>query len=351
MGRIDRRRLVAMLAATLVATLVLPSLTAALLVWTLVASPLVATAGQLTTFSLTATNGDLLTELGCVQMTLPASYEAVSAGGASASNGDPWIASVAGRTVAVHSLSGGGRLERLETVSFTITTRPRVAGATTWTNHAHRQQDCSGAEEAGRPLVVTVLATPTRTLAPTPTPTPVPTPTPAPTPTPRPTPTAPPPSPPPNGGSTSPSASVQPRATASAPSGSSASAVPGRPSSPPGPSASGGPSAGSGGAAVGTAEPSPSAGATGPEIGEVTPLLPAVRFDERRLNLAGGSAGLLAGIEVWAVPAATIAVPGLLVILWVAIQALGAIAWMPAVRRLRGQATAPARTVKRSAGR
>jgi len=35
------------------------------------------------------------------------------------------------------------------------------------------------------------------------------------------------------------------------------------------------------------------------------------------------------------VPAATIAVPGLLVILWVAIQALGAIAWMPAVRRLQ----------------
>lgn len=47
--------------------------------------------------------------------------------------------------------------------------------------------------------------------------------------------------------------------------------------------------------------------------------------------------GLFAGVEIWAVPAATIALPGLLVLIWVALQAAGAIAWIPAVRRLRGK--------------
>ena len=65
--------------------------------------------------------------------------------------------------------------------------------------------------------------------------------------------------------------------------------------------------------------------------------LPTVRFDERRLDLAGASIGLFSGVEIWAVPAATIAVPGLLVLIWVALQAAGAIAWMPAVRRLQGR--------------
>lgn len=42
------------------------------------------------------------------------------------------------------------------------------------------------------------------------------------------------------------------------------------------------------------------------------------------------------GFSVWAVPAATIAGPGLLILLWMALQAGGALAWLPAVRRLRG---------------
>ena len=55
-------------------------------------------------------------------------------------------------------------------------------------------------------------------------------------------------------------------------------------------------------------------------------------------------AGLdLFGNAVWAVPAATIAGPGLLVLLWLFLQAIGAAAWMPSVRRLRDeQETRPA---------
>jgi hypothetical protein len=36
----------------------------------------------------------------------------------------------------------------------------------------------------------------------------------------------------------------------------------------------------------------------------------------------------------WLVPAAPVAVPGLLVILWVFLQAIGALAWIPSVRRM-----------------
>ncbi len=39
---------------------------------------------------------------------------------------------------------------------------------------------------------------------------------------------------------------------------------------------------------------------------------------------------------MWIVPAATIGVPGLLILIWIGLQAVGAFAWMPAVRRLRG---------------
>jgi hypothetical protein len=44
--------------------------------------------------------------------------------------------------------------------------------------------------------------------------------------------------------------------------------------------------------------------------------------------------GLLEGDYVWFVPAASVALPGLLVILWVLLQAIGALAWIPSVRRM-----------------
>jgi hypothetical protein len=44
--------------------------------------------------------------------------------------------------------------------------------------------------------------------------------------------------------------------------------------------------------------------------------------------------GLLDADFLWYVPAASVGVPGLLVILWVILQAFGALAWIPAVRRM-----------------
>jgi hypothetical protein len=46
--------------------------------------------------------------------------------------------------------------------------------------------------------------------------------------------------------------------------------------------------------------------------------------------------GFGSGLGVWSVPAATLGVPGILLIVWVALQTIGALAWIPAVRRLRG---------------
>jgi hypothetical protein len=62
------------------------------------------------------------------------------------------------------------------------------------------------------------------------------------------------------------------------------------------------------------------------------------------VEVAGGEPGLsLAGfgvafrLDVYAVPAAILAGPGLLILLWVLLQTVGVVAWVPAVRRLRGQ--------------
>jgi hypothetical protein len=69
---------------------------------------------------------------------------------------------------------------------------------------------------------------------------------------------------------------------------------------------------------------------------------PTVAFDEQRLELGAMDVDLLGSVEIWSVPAATLGVPGLLLIIWVGLQAVGALAWIPAVRRLRGDDAEPA---------
>lgn len=50
-----------------------------------------------------------------------------------------------------------------------------------------------------------------------------------------------------------------------------------------------------------------------------------------------GQLGLVGGVTIWVVPAAVLGVPGALVIAWVMLQAIGVLAWVPAMRRLRGE--------------
>jgi len=303
-----RRTLLALLAALLAAAT--PAVTAAAMLWTLIGTPLTANVNQPTTFTLTATNLDPATELGCLEVDLPGSFVIDSLGAPTASNGDPWTSYQQGNAVIVRSLSGGGRLEINQSVQFTIRAHASVAGAFQWPNHAHRQQDCGTADQVGVPLAVTIL--PVILPTPTPTPTRSPSATPAPTPTATPKPPILP----------LPSLVVRPTASPTPSEGATST---------PEPSVSPGSSDGSG-AAGGSPRPSGD--------GAASPSPQTIAF-ARLAGDAGGDAGVgleLTGILgadfVWFVPAASVGVPGLLVILWVVLQAFGALAWIPAVRRM-----------------
>jgi hypothetical protein len=87
----------------------------------------------------------------------------------------------------------------------------------------------------------------------------------------------------------------------------------------------------SGGANPGAGPDATSAQPPDPARGALAGLL----VDGPALDLGIDTVGLLAGFEIWAVPAAVIGGPGFLVLLWIAIQAAGAMAWVPAARRLR----------------
>ena len=208
----------------------------------------------------------------------------------------------------------------------------------------------------------TLPPTPAPTPPPTPAPTPPPSPSPSPTPgLPLPTPSVPAPSlptPRPSGSlplpplpSLAPSLPTRPSPGDPSPSPdiSSALAAPSAtddadPSNgPSAPEAGSVPPGGSGGSG-GSAGPASftSGESVGSDGGRPSSGLPSIWFDGERLDLSGSAIGLLGGIDIWAVPAATIAVPGLLLLLWLALQAIGAMAWLPATRRLqRGSMPAP----------
>ena len=78
-------------------------------------------------------------------------------------------------------------------------------------------------------------------------------------------------------------------------------------------------------------------GATASMVGLTFPT----NSDTGGVGVEIGGIDLLAN-PVWAIPAAAIAGPGLLVLLWLVLQAIGAAAWMPSVRRLRGEDEAAA---------
>lgn len=328
--------------------------------WTLTASPLAVTTGAATTFRLTATNEDPLaallssSEIGCLWVDVPSNFSVAAASVTNSTTGSSWTVSRAGNRVRVYTTSGGDRLKLLDSVTFTIGATATSTGSLAWNAKAYRRQDCMGTGALlGVPPVVVVsgaAATPTPTPTPTPRPTPTPTPRPTATPTPTPTPiivlpTLPLPS------LTVPTATPQPTATPRASSGASSQ-----------PSASTSPAPGSQepgatppASAEGSATPAPSDGVA-PDGSTATPPAaepgavggdpgvpggaigaPRVAFDRTNVNLGIGPIDFLDGAEVWAVPAATIGVPGLLLLLWVGLQAIGTLAWIPAVRRLRGE--------------
>jgi hypothetical protein len=349
-----------------VAVLALSATPAAVLAaraWSLTAAPTVLVAGVPTTVTLNVTNtggnggGD---EITCVRVTVPSSFTVAGAS----------IVSVRGQligpTVAAWQVvwSGGsmvvfknpadnyplvGSTPPLDRATFTITGTATTPGTMSWSSEAFDHPGGSGNTNCGSGQFPTLQTTftvaglsPSPTITPRPTATPSPRPSPALTPAPTRTPT-PSPTPPPAPPTPRPSLSPSPSPDAS-PAGSSS----------PSPRLTSAPGS--------TDEPDPTLpdqpdtdqdGVSAPSVfgdggGTGTGTSPAAGIDAPRIaphdpQLAIGSlaGALLGGIEIWSIPAATLGVPGVLIIVWVGLQAAGALAWIPAVRRLRSDEDAP----------
>ena len=324
----------------------LPSQAAAALLWTLTASPLTATTGVSTAFTLVGTNGDLLSDIGCIRVTVPnASVHGASI--IAVSNGRTWLTSVSGNTVWVQSQDGGGRLALLQSVTFRIQATPSAPGAFAWNANAYSQQDCAGTGSLlGVPPVVVVsgpAVTPSPTPTPTASPTPTSTPTPQPTRTPTPEPSFPLPSLPvpslplPTLPLPTPSASSSPEPSAPLPSLPIASATP-TPSpgaSQPALSSTPSPTSGSGGSGGSQDGGNPAGGgAVAAPVGPGGVGVRTTPTGSDGLTVAGLGLG---GLQLWLVPGAVIAGPGLLVLIWLAIQVVAGMVWLPAARRIRGE--------------
>ena len=330
-----------------------PVTVSAALLWTLTASPLAVGTGTPTTFTLTASNM-LLGRIECVTVDVPLNFNITAVGMVGSTAGDSWLVRRANNRVIAWTTSGGDRLELLDSVTFTVTATALSSGSLTWPSSAYDRPDCTGAGSLLAVPPVVVVTGPAVT--PSPTPSPVPTPPPTPVPTPAPTPTLPLPTLPlptlplP----TLPLPTLRPTPTP-LPTPLPALGLPGSPAPTPRPDASpaGSPRPTSDPDASASAVVQPGGGSSGgpPPSGDGTPTgavvapavngrpnAPRVAFDEPELELGIGPLGLMTGAPTWVVPFATFGGPGLIVLLWVAAQAGGASLWIPAARRLRGDA-------------
>lgn len=320
---------------------VAPGQVNAALLWTLTATPLTATTGVSTTFSLTATNEDPLAlldssaRIGCIMLHVPDNFAIEWAAASSSNTGNTWEAFVlSNNRVKVRTTSGGDRLSTLDWVRFNVKAMPMSTGSLAWNANAYRDQDCGGTGSLlGVPPVVVVTGadvTPSPTASPSPTPTPSPTPKPSKAPkTPKPTASATPtPTPKPTATPTAaPSAAATQTPTPLAP----ATPPPQTPASSTSPSPSPSPVPEETDAQP-TAQPSPTGES---EQGAGVPVPPRPP-DAEAVSVSLGPLGLLGSIDVWAIPGVIVGVPGLLLI-FIALQGAGALAWIPAIRRLRGK--------------
>ncbi|MCV0404453.1 MAG: hypothetical protein K5924_12235 [Chloroflexi bacterium] len=349
------RALAALLAATAIA-LASASTVSAALIWTLTATPTTVIAGSTTSFSLTATNLVALDPIRCIEVDVPSNFDVVST---SAPSG--WSASIvggSGNRVRVSSAGGIGGIGRPLSMTFTIRATALAPDRLAWPGDAYSLSDCSGPRSlVGTPPTVLVLTGATPTPVPTPQPTvaPTPVPTPAPTipPTPRPTatpilplptvslpPVLPPgetltPSPGPRS-STTPTPSPTPRPDLGT-GGPAPTRGPGGPASGPGTGGTAQPPTGGG-----TAAPSLGVGSGGPTVPGVGSLRPGTIVVAPVASLDGSPFGgdfasisIFGDSTLWLVPAATVAAPGLLILIWAGAQAGVALLWAPAIRRLR----------------
>jgi hypothetical protein len=377
-------RRVAPLVTLLAVWVAQPAPAAALLGWSGNVTPTSAVAGQPSVFTASVSNDNLLSILGlgsvgCVRVDVGPNFTIQSV--SVVSSPGTWLGSISGTVATARAQDSGGRLGTGQAVAFAITAVAAAAGTSTWTIRAYREQDCSGSALSGtetRSIQVAPAPLPPPTPAPTPVPTPVPTPTPAPTPPPTPKPTstptprptatttpAPTPTPTPTPApavpdgpaATSPAADT-PRATPAAAAVGAPARAPSAPTLRPSPTPSAvatqvPPDA----TPTATPMPTPESVPVAATRDEGSPPDAAPRSTDETTGAAPvrlalgerdgwadgigevslGPLGVIDGLAVWAIPGAIIGGPGLLVILWVAIQTGVALAWIPAVKRMRGR--------------
>jgi hypothetical protein len=322
-------------AAVIVVALALVAVPASVLAaraWTIAARPDELVVDESTPVRLTVTNtsssGSGMT---CVHVTVSADFSVTSAAVVSVrgqSGGSPlgWTAAwQGGSTVAFKTTLGLGALDEGDTAEFRITGTATEVGPMSWTAVAF--------DDPGLPLVASCGdgAYPAATLdfvvdGPTPpSPTPTPAPTAKPTPTPRPTLDLPLPSLPVilpgETPSPSPAPTSAPRPTREPSTRPDTTAPTDRPNEPTPPRPDDG---------------SPDPGLPGGLMvpGERGPDEPLTGLDDPVIDVLNGLPG---GLIAWAYPLFAVSVPGLLLLLALAAQALGAFAWLPLIRRRLGE--------------
>jgi len=288
--------------------------------WSITPIAFTAVAGQGQTVSFTATNLTVPLPpppvIGCVRLNVPNSVSLDSAA-ILAPSGGSWIVSLQGGGVDVRAATQAARLDFGESVSFSITMTPSMAGAFVFGARAFEQTNCSAPQFGGSTNIVAtilppILPTPIPTLPPLPTP--LPTLPPLPSATPTPTATA------------TPGATSRPTATPTGTLSATPTGTPdgSRPLSPsPSPTAS------------------PERASLPPGSSEPPTSAPGLTIGSGRRQDAGDPIAIdigvgtgLDGIE-WTVPAVAVGSPGIALILWVAIQTASGAVWLPWVRRLR----------------
>jgi hypothetical protein len=355
-GRAGGLRLIACLILGL-SGLAVPASVLAARKWTLVASPTSFPAGTSTAVTLTVQNvgsssgGD---EITCVRVAIPTAFAVTSASVVSvkgvtdaASHG--WVVvtgSATGQTIATFkNPSDKNPLVGLpigDRAVFRIVGAATASGSLTWTSIAADKPGGATSTSCGSGTFATIsltfsvggAATPTPTPTPTPTRTPIPAPSATPKPTPTPTPVPPTASP----ASTSTPGAPAPSDDPATPSGSAAPSPPAsrRDGDAVAPPMTSTPTPGPGGPGTGGQAPG---AADGVDVSVPRHAPGDGREVVGGLNATVRTALIEMGLVGWTIPAVALGIPGLLVVVVVALQLVGGMAWLPVARRLLSRAS------------
>jgi hypothetical protein len=323
--------------------------------WTLTRTPGSVPNGQPTPIGLVATNignSGAAGAIGCIVIVVPSALSVGAATVTTAPAGSSWTdetsAGVAGETVVRFratndaSVLVGDPLD--QALRFTVRVTGLAQGTTKWVADVYNQIDCTDDLRLTKNISVTVNASTKPKPTPKPTPMPTATTSPTATPAPRPTATAIPgptataiPGPTAAPGTTSPPGATGAPGSTLPPNASPAASVfvpPGSPTATPTtsprPTNSAGTPPAAGGA--GGADPPPGTAFAFPVSGADGTAAHAGMFGDSLSEFTG----LFGRTFDWAVPGLVLSIPGLLLVLAILAQTMGALAWLPLVRRRIG---------------